>query len=192
MCCSIFLASLSFIKKKWKHRIWKLYSNSSDLFFNVLILLAIMIKLMEVVWFEVAILFITVLCSDLNPAALLPQPEPQPTSNEHWNNFCSECSAVVLSWEAWTEEKLSTKRSSSNYCLAGMWKSPRLAFLISQVNTVWWWVPLGNQVGVGRCPWWSRFVLYVSIPPVRSSTALQVGVRSGVTSVSIETQKDLS
>jgi len=59
-----------------------------------------MIKLMEVVWFEVAILFITVLCSDLNPAGLLPQPEPQPTSNEHWNNLCSECSAVVLSWEA--------------------------------------------------------------------------------------------
>ena len=82
------------------HRIWKLYSNSSDLFFNVLILLAIMIKLMEVVWFEVEIILITVLCSDLNPAGLLPQPEPQPTSNEHWNNLCSEFSSVVLSWEA--------------------------------------------------------------------------------------------
>lgn len=80
---------------------------------------------MEAVWFEVAIVVVTMLCSDLNPAALLPQPEPQPTSDEHGNDHSSDCTAVLLSWEAGIEEKLSTKHSSSSSCLAGYVEKPQ-------------------------------------------------------------------
>lgn len=61
-------------------------------------LLAVMIKLMKVAWSEVAILVITMLCSDLNPAALLSQPEHQPASDRHGDDHSSNCTMVLLDW----------------------------------------------------------------------------------------------
>lgn len=57
-----------------------------------------MIKLMKAVWSEVAILVITMLCSDLNPAALLSQPEHQPASDGRGNDHSSNSTAIPLSW----------------------------------------------------------------------------------------------
>lgn len=55
-----------------------------------------MIKLMKVVWSVVAIPVITVLCSDLNPAALLSQPEHPHASNGCGNDHSTDCTAVLL------------------------------------------------------------------------------------------------
>lgn len=57
-----------------------------------------MIKLMKVVWSEVAILDITMLCSVLNLAALLSQSEHQPASDGCGIDHSSKCIAVLLNW----------------------------------------------------------------------------------------------
>ena len=61
-------------------------------------LLAVMIKLMKGVWSEVAILVISMLCSDLNPAALWSQPEQQPASGGRGDDHSSNCTGLLLSW----------------------------------------------------------------------------------------------
>lgn len=103
-----------------------------------MILLAVMIKLMKVVWSEVAILVITVLCSDLNPAALLSQPEHPHASNGCGNDHSTDCTAVLLNLRP-EFKRDGTNHPGSNYGLAGMLKSPSFAVLISWIiNTVRW------------------------------------------------------
>lgn len=88
LCCSI-LASLSFIREKEKHRIWELSPHSGGIFLEVLMLLAVMIKLMKVVWSEVAHLVITMLWSE--PCCSLVS-EHQPASGRRGKGHSPNCS----------------------------------------------------------------------------------------------------
>lgn len=98
-------------------------------------LLAVMIKLMKVVWSEVAILVITLLSSDLSPAALLSQSEQQPASDGCGSDHSSNCAAVLNSGM-----KLRKANYPSSICfLAGMLNIPGRGVLISCVMiTVRW------------------------------------------------------